>query len=232
MLPERLVAVRSLSDTSSPYWMPSSTDGYRLRLEAGETLLFAGRGRVRQIASQSWELPSDTIINVTNRRLTFFTTQYDTGGGWGGIGDAGILIAAAANAVSKRRAAARSAGKIAIGQVRHEWVNTIAVRHRKPVFGSPDAYLTVFCPTTKGGQALEFWSPEIAKKLFARWFVKTVCTYRLELLLQDQAPVRSKLEAYIKGGQEPADADKPGDLRWILPGQTDYLIDAVRQIRG
>lgn len=69
-------------------------------------------------------LPSDLKweILVTDSRVIVYCVKFDKGGGWGGFGLGGLAVAAAANAVSKARAAARRKGKLLVAQVRYPWL--------------------------------------------------------------------------------------------------------------
>jgi hypothetical protein len=55
---------------------------------------------------------------ITDARLTFACSSYDTGGGWRGDPTSMLIF----NAVSKTRAYARSRGTMLVGQVRYPWV--------------------------------------------------------------------------------------------------------------
>lgn len=167
MLPRQIVNIREIGDTRAPYWTAASLDGVQLYLEPDESILHVCYCNVSQLTEKGvqikpsksqtlpkkWELPAATVV-ITDRRIAFLSTQFDTGGGWSGFGVAGLAVAATANSVSKSRAAKRSAGKIAIGQLRHEWLTSIAVRYRKPVFGL-DTYVHLAAATTGGMAVVE-----------------------------------------------------------------------------
>jgi hypothetical protein len=106
--------------------------------------------RVSQISPKAWVLPNPTTLVVTDRRTAFLTTQFDKGGGWVGFGVAGLAVATTANAVSKRRAAQRSAGRVAIGQARHEWLTGITLRRVKALIGVVDTYIDLTVATAAG----------------------------------------------------------------------------------
>lgn len=227
MFPKQILAVRPIGDTSSPYWTASSTDGVQLLLEPEESLLHVGYCRVRQIDPSGWALPDTTTVVVTDRRLAFLTMQFDTGGGWSGFGVAGLAVAVTANAVSKRRAATRSAGKVAIGQIRHEWLTAITLRRVKALIGVTDTYIDLACATAAGARTIELWGRAFVNEHFARWLVSTVCVRRLAVLPTESLDARATLQRYKDGGQDAPTAGKPNDLRWALPGRTEELIGAA-----
>lgn len=227
MLPQQILSVRPIGDTSSPYWTASSTDGVQLLLEPGETLLHVGYCRVSQVSSKGWALPDTTTVVVTDRRLAFLTTRFDTGGGWSGFGVAGLAVAVTANAVSARRAAARSAGKMAIGQIRHEWLIAITLRRVKALIGATDTYIDLTYANASGDGTIELWGRAVVTEDFARWLVNTVCVHRLAILPQESSDAIAMLKRYKDGGQDPTIIGKPRDLHWTIPGRTIELIDTV-----
>jgi hypothetical protein len=236
MLPQSLVFVREIGDTEAPYWAPASLDGAQLHLEPGETVMHVCYCNVSQLSSKgaqlrptpsqplpkAWELPYPTTVVITDRRTAFLTTQFDQGGGWTGFGVAGIAVALTANAVSRSRAAKRSAGKVAIGQVRHEWLTSIGVRYRKPVFGL-DTYIHMAAATTMGSTVIELYKPVVINEQLARAMVGTVATHRMTLLPPDSSDLVT-LHNYKSSGNGAIQGANPGDLRWPLPGATDDLI--------
>lgn len=227
MLPQQILAIRNIGDTDTPYWAASSADGVQLLLEPGESLLYVGYCRVRQIRPAGWTLPDSTTVVVTDRRLAFLTTRFDTGGGWSGFGVAGLAVAVTANAVSKRRAAARSAGKVAVGQIRHEWLTAIGLRSVKALIGAIDTYIDLTCATAAGSRTLELWGRSVVSEDFTRWLVRTACVNRLAMLPREQSDARATLQRYHDGGQDRSPTGKPGDLYWSFPGRTDELISAA-----
>ena len=239
MLPQRLVFVREIGDTEVPYWTPASLDGVHLYLEPGESVLHVCSCTVSQLSPKgmqlslkpaqllptTWELPFPTTVVITDRRIAFLTTQFDKGGGWWGIGTGGIVVAAAANAVSRSRAAKRSAGKVAIGQVRHEWLTSIGVRYRKPVFGL-DTYLHLATATAAGPAVIQLYKPKIIDEQLARSFLGTVAAHRMTLLPPDSTDLVT-LHNYKTSGDGAMQGANPGDLRWLLPGGADDLVAGV-----
>jgi hypothetical protein len=226
MLPQQILAVRPIGDTSSPYWTASSADGVQLLLEPEESLLHVGYCRVSQVNPKGWALPDTTTVVVTDRRLAFLTTQFDTGGGWAGFGVAGLAIAVTANAVSKHRAAARSAGNVAIGQIRHEWLTAITLRRVKALIGVTDTYIDLTYANAAGARTIELWGRAVVSEDFARWLVSTACAHRLAILPQESSDARAALQRYRDGGQDPI-TGKPNDVGWSLPGKTVELIEAA-----
>jgi len=77
----------------------------------------------------------DLNVFVTGSRIAVACSKYDKGGGWVGWGVAGFAIAVTANAVSKARAARRRRGRMLVGHVRYEWLETIVAKDRTGMFG-------------------------------------------------------------------------------------------------
>lgn len=226
MLPQEILVVRGVGDTASPYWTASSLDGIQLLLEPGESLLYLGCCRVSPVSPKAWALPDTTTIAVTDRRTAFLTTQFDKGGGWAGFGIAGLAVATTANMVSKRRAAGRSAGKVAIGQARHEWLTGIALRRVKALIGAVDTYIDLTIASSAGARVIELWGKRVADEKFARWLVTTVSAHRMTLLRQESSADIATLQRYKLGGQDAVHTGKRNDLGWVLPGNTAELIDS------
>jgi hypothetical protein len=239
MLPQRLVFVREIGDTEVPYWTPASLDGQQLHLEPGETVLHVCscdvsqvtqkgaqlRPKPSQLLPKAWELPYPTTVVITDRRTAFLTTQFDKGGGWAGFGVAGIAVALTANTVSRSRAAKRSAGKVAIGQVRHEWLTSIGLRYHKYVFGL-DTYIQLAAATAAGATVIQLYKPKVIDEHLARAMVGTGAAHRATLLPPDSSDLVT-LHNYKASGNGAIQGANPGDLRWPLPGATDDLIATV-----
>jgi hypothetical protein len=227
MLPQGILAVRDVGDTQPHYWGASTADGIKLLLEPGETLLEVRYCRVSQISPKAWVLPNPTTLVVTDRRTAFLTTQFDKGGGWIGFGVAGLAIATTANAVSKRRAVQRSAGKVAIGLARHEWLTGITLRRTKALIGVVDIYIDLTVATAAGARVIELWGLKVITEDFARWLVGVVSGHRMALLTPESASEKATLQRYQQGGQDSAHTGKQTDFGWFFPGKTDELIAAV-----
>jgi hypothetical protein len=227
VLPREILTVRGVGDTAYPYWTGSSPDGVHLLLEPGESVLYVARCRVSQISPRAWALPETTSVVVTDRRTGFLTMGFDKGGGWVGFGLGGLAIAATANAVSKRRAAERSAGRVAVGQIRHEWVAEITLRQVKAIIGTVNTYVDLVVATSGGTRVIELWSRGLEAERFARWLVSIVSIHRAGLLAPESAAEISTLQRYQNGGQGPARTGKPEDIGWPFPGQTAELTDSV-----
>jgi hypothetical protein len=228
-LPERLLAVRDVGDLERPYWTAASEDGEQLVLEPGETQQWAGRCRVRSLRPNTWELPDSTLLVVTDRRTAFLTTAFDKGGGWAGFGAAGLAVATTANAISKRKAAKRSGGKVAIGHLRHEWVQAVELRIRKPLFGV-DRYVDITVATAGGSTVIELFGRGVANEEFTHWLVATVAWPRQGLLTEQILPQdRATLELLRAPGGPQKAAELSGSTMWQLPGDTESLISAARE---
>lgn len=74
------------------------------------------------------ELTLDDVcarILITDSRVAVICRRFESkGGGWIGFGW-GALFAVIANTVSKARAAARGAGKAAVGHIRYDWIDFV-----------------------------------------------------------------------------------------------------------
>jgi hypothetical protein len=227
MLPNVVLAVREVGDTEAAYWSAASPDGIQLLLEPGESLLHVGYCRVSQVSPKGWSLPDATTVVVTDRRTAFLTTRFDQGGGWAGFGLAGLAVATTANVVSKRRAAARSAGQVAVGQARHEWLTAINLRRRKALIGAVDTYVDLTVASSAGPRVIELWGKLVVNEKFARWLAGVVSEHRTTLLPPESAQEIATLQRYKLGGQDTASTGKQNDLGWFFPGKTDDLIVAV-----
>lgn len=227
MLPPGLLSIREVGDIDDPYWTAASPDGVHLALEAEETVLWTAPCQVSSTGAERWTLPDHTMLVITDRRIGFLTTRFDTGGGWVGFGAAGLAIATAANVVSRRRAAARSAGLVAIGQVRHEWVTGLALRVQKALIGVTDTYLDLSVTTKTGAQQLTLWGRPAVTEQLARWLATVVAAHRLALPLAQTPEQAATLKRYVDGGHDDAPSRKGGNLSWRFPGDTTALIRAA-----
>jgi predicted RNA-binding Zn-ribbon protein involved in translation (DUF1610 family) len=227
-LPNQILTVREVGDPGLPYWSAASDDGAQLILEPGETQLWAGRCRVRSLRPKQWSLPETTLLVVTDRRTAFLTTAFDKGGGWAGFGVAGLAFATTANAVSKHRAATRSAGKVAIGHFRHEWVEAIELRTHKALIGGVDKYVDLTVATAGGSTVIELWGRGVANEQIAHWLVGTVAWHRLGLPVELGEQDRATLELLSSAGGPQKSASLSRSTRWRLPGNAERLISEAR----
>lgn len=216
MLPASVVSVRMIGDSSDAYWSASSDDGVHLALEADERVLWTGRYEIRCAGAADWRLPDDTTLLVTDRRLAFLTTRFDTGGGWAGFGVIGLAVATTANVVSKSRAAARSAGRVAIGQVRHEWLQSVTFRRVRALIGVTDTYVDLTLPTSAGPLTLTLWGRPALTEDLARWLASVVAAHRLTAPLPRSPAQVETLTGYGAGA--------PGPATWTFPDDPESLI--------
>lgn len=108
--PNRVVQILPSEQPVAQYWASALT------IEA-----FDGQRRHTLV-----ELDDHPIeLQITDSRVTLGCAKFDTGGGWGGSGGAGLILAATANAVSRRRAAKRTQGQALVGQARYPWLHTV-----------------------------------------------------------------------------------------------------------
>jgi hypothetical protein len=169
---------------------------------------------------------------VTDRRSGFLTTQFGRGGGWAGSGIAGLVSVATANAMGKRRAGQRSAGKVAIGQARHEWLTAITLRRAKTPIGVMDTCVDLTVATAAGPSVIELWGRRVINEELARWLAGIVSGHRLALISPESADEIATLQRYQQGGHDPARTGKRTDFGWFLPGKTDELIAATIASQG
>lgn len=226
-LPKQILTVREVGDLDGPYWSAASEDGEQLALEPGETQQWAGRCRVRSLRPSRWRLPEYTLLVVTDRRTAFLTTAFDKGGGWAGFGVAGLAIATTANAVSKHKAAKRSAGKVAIGHLRHEWVEAVELRTHKALIGGVDEYVDLTVATAGGSTVIELWGRGVANEQLAHWLVATLAWQRLGLPVDLGDQDRAALELLSSAGGPRKSASLAGSTRWQVPGNVEHLISAA-----
>lgn len=98
--------------------------------------------RVRRLACKALEIrdagakKADTDLRdvkaqvlVTDSRVTFACSKYDTGSTWWGLG-AGALLAIPATIGSKALAARRRRGKMLVGQIRYPWIRAVYAQNR------------------------------------------------------------------------------------------------------
>jgi hypothetical protein len=233
MLPHELLTVREIGDTDLPYWTACCADGVQLSLEPGESLLYVGYCRVSQLKPQKWQLPDRTTLVVTDRRIAFLTTQFDTGGGWAGFGVVGLAVATSANMVSKHRAAQRSAGKVAIGQARHEWITGIALRTVRALIGVTDDYLDLTVASSAGPRILELWGRGVVNTKFAHWLAGVVAGHRMVQLSSPSTDAEETLQRYQQGGHDtPPPSGRQNSISWTFPGDIDELIGVAWQSRS
>ncbi|MDP9905574.1 hypothetical protein [Arthrobacter bambusae] len=228
VVPEQVLSLQKIGEDVSPYWHPSSPDGRHLGLEPGENVLMAGQCTVK---CPLWTLPDATTIVVTDRRLAFLSLDFDKGGGWVGLGPAGLAISLAANTVSRHRASQRSAGLVAIGQLRHEWIESVELRIQKALLGPVDAYIDLTVPTARGRLVVELWGRHVVNENLATWLASLLLWHRTCLEAHLTVGERMELEALRAQIQEKTPIPKDG-MRWLLPGNIEQLISAVAPPQG
>lgn len=222
MLPADVLTIREIGDTTHPYWTAASADGSQLLLEPGESALWVGRCKVSQLRPDHWEFPDPITLVVTDRRSAFFTTAFDKGGGWSGFGPVGLAFAVTANVVSQHRASQRSAGRVAIGQVRHEWLTELSVRHPKGLLGRTNTLLDLTVACSTGPRLIEVNEPRVVHDAFAGWLAGLVAWQRLTLPVPRSTEETERLRQYQQAGP-------PTELRWTFPGDTESLIAEATQ---
>lgn len=155
--------------------------------ERDESVLWWGGGDAEAWGAQKWKTTGLTIV-VTDRRIVWFTKQFDEGGGWVGFGTIGASVALAANAVSKRRAKERSAGLVLIGQARFEWLTSVAEDYTHGLKMSFYACL-IGLSTQDGPTGIEFTDSHMGGPGVAQWLAHLVRLHRMryaQLLTSEQ----------------------------------------------
>lgn len=165
----------------SPY--PSIGPDFDLSMEPGETVLWQGWISVsakRALAGKwedLWELPEAANVLVTDRRTAFVCKKYDTGSSWGGFGVAGVAFALAATGVSKARAAKRRKGKVAVGQVRHEWAENVLYQTMSLRRMHIGTFIYLTCKDQRGFLRLALKMS--AEESWAAWLAQVIAYHRL-----------------------------------------------------
>lgn len=93
---------------------------------------------------------------VTDARVILHCAKYDKGGGWWGFGGAGVVVALAANGVSKARAARRRRGTAAVGHVRYPWLAAVGGSPKTSLLDQAQLVIRVVEPTSEGGGLVAF----------------------------------------------------------------------------
>jgi hypothetical protein len=229
-LPRTLLTVREIGDRDHPYWLPASEDGGEPLLEPGEDVLWRGQGHVRLSGPLDHTLENVRLF-ITGRRIVWLTTEFDRGGGWVGFGVVGLTTAVVANHVSKRRAKGRRAGRVALGQIRLEWIDRVALRRVKPLLGGhPDSYIDLSLTTSEGRATVVLWGFRLATPELSSWIAAISATARLGLGAPGTtSEERADLASVAAGAQthEALPADPLARLHWNLPGPCEPLIDAA-----
>lgn len=224
-VPDQILGLQRIGDEGQPYWAPSTDDGTHLRLEPGENVIVESQCRVRCSAA-GWTLPDNTAVVVTDRRTAFISCDFDKGGGWVGFGAAGLAISVAANAVSKHRAAKRSAGLVVIGQIRHEWIQSLELRKEKALLGPVSTYLDLTAPTAHGSVTVELWGPHLINEKMATWLVSLIVWHRSSFDGDMTLKERTELER-VKSSLQDQQHGLSDGMKWFLPGNTEQLSAAA-----
>ncbi|WP_284982342.1 hypothetical protein [Arthrobacter sp. efr-133-TYG-118] len=226
--PDQLLGLQEVGSEVQPYWAVGSPDGSRLQLEAGESVQFTCSCQVSGLKPASWKLPDGTTLIVTDRRIAFLTMDFDKGGGWVGLGAVGLAVALTANAVSKARAKRRSAGLVAIGNIRHEWIESVVLREQKPLIGGADHYIDIMVRTSRGLAGIELWSGRsvVVPKL-ALWLAAMIAWHRASISVPFTVAERFELER-LKSLAERGVTIPAGSFTLQIPGNVEASITAIQ----
>jgi len=142
-------------------------------------------------------------IYITDGRLALACEKYDKGGGWVGFGGAGVLVAVAANAVSKARAASRSRGKVLVGHIRYPWLKAVGASS-KTGFASSEAIRLEYSENQSGTPVRKLIDLTLPKNIDATLVASEIATraaaYRLAHYPEMKADARA---ASVGLSQEP-----------------------------
>ena len=106
-----------------------SLDGERKRLLANGVVV---RERTSAGVRTLLKVPNVKIeVLISDSRVVVACSKFEKGGGWWGIGGAGVAIALTADVVSKARAAHRRHGKMLVGQVRYPWLHCVGFKPKQ-----------------------------------------------------------------------------------------------------
>lgn len=225
--PSKLFDIVDAGNPQTPYWIPASRDGRTPNLEPGEQVLGKRVATVKD-GSSGTEM-GDLDLLVTDRRLLFATSQFDVGGGWWGLGGAAVVVAGVANVVSRRRAAARSAGKIAVGQIRYEWIAGILTRSVKALIGTSDFYIDILVQMEHGTHKVSLWRTSHVDDALADVIARLSARRQLDLGGELPPPAVSVLNSYLEGQRtEVSDIADVDPLGWTFPTDRSLLITAAK----
>ena len=183
---------------------------------------------------QRWQL-RDVHLHLTDRRVIFLSTAFDPGGGWVGFGGVGLVAAAAATVVSKRRARERSAGKLAIGHVRYEWLNGALVQTKKALIGVVDRYPHLVVCTSSGPLIVELWNNKVVTEEFAWGVARGAIDLRLALGQHLTADQKDALARRRSGERVDLSSitHHAGDKGWLFGGDVVAMVALVAaDVRG
>ena len=229
--PSKLFDIVDAGDSQTPYWIPASLDGRTPNLEPGEQVFSTRVATVKDGASEA-EI-RDLDLLVTDRRLVFATSRFDVGGGWWGLGGAAVVVAGVANVVSRRRAAARSAGKIAVGQIRYEWIAGILTRSVKALIGTSDFYIDILVQMEQGTHKVSLWRPSHVDDALADAIARLSSRRQLDLGSELPQSAISVLNSYLEGQRaDVSDFAGIDPLGWTFPTDRNLLITAARNHAG
>jgi hypothetical protein len=160
-----------------------------------------------------WEFPVAASVWVTNHRLLYVCKKFIAGEWkWAWTEETGVLV----SAVNSIRAVSRRVGRIAVGQVRHEWPVDVLLMREKPALGRSRAVFGITCvdPWDDALVRLLLRDSDHAKVAgFTRMVIKTIGGYRLASNASIDAGTKSQLAHQIQSpvtreGEHPFGADE------------------------
>jgi len=186
-----MLAIRTADEEDGRlYPLPDEQKGsVRMEQWDGEPLRLTGSALViQELRSGKWrtlqrlrDVKLDLLI--TDSRLVVSCSKFDKGGGWIGFGGGGVVLALAANGVSKARAAHRRHGKLLVGHVRYPWLRCVGYKPKAGWGSSEEIRLGVVARSRDGERQELFLNIALPKNVdsaaVARAVVMRAAAYRL-----------------------------------------------------
>lgn len=220
-------AIRSGDDIGDDHLFPELSphgERYPIQLSAEDTNVasFVAKSvRVNRTSGAGRKIEVLKVVDVrldvllTGSRVIFHCEKYDKGGGWGGLGAAGVAVSVVANGVSKARAAIRRRGKALVGQIRYPWLVGVVAKPKKGL-GTNDQ-LTLLIQDSEGetvGVEVSFakGTPVLG---MARDIAQRAARHRLENRSEISEADRAELAALVQTPERPPGAN--GYAQYAVP---------------
>jgi hypothetical protein len=147
--PNNLVFIETLGQAmaGSTRFPPVTSTG-DVQFAADESVLWHGTAMTRALRQRAdgrplapvWSLPQEATVWVTDRRLAYVCRKFAEGDWKMAWTDASEVLASTVNSV---RSVARRHGRIAVGQLLHQWPVDVVMGRSKPRLGRMTAFAGV-----------------------------------------------------------------------------------------